>query len=122
MSTVERETRFVACRADTLKPGDRLISEFKGKSIGIFNVGGQFYALFNRCPHRGAPLCQGPLTGTTGCSDTHQTHYERAGEILRCAWHGYEFDVTNGTALVDPRLRVRTYRTTVEDGDLVVYV
>mgnify|MGYP001792189421 CR=1 FL=1 len=122
MSKVQSAMRLFACRASSRQPGDRLIAEFKGKSIGIFNIGGRYYALFNRCPHRGAPLCQGRLTGTNGCSDTYQPRYERAGEILRCAWHGYEFDVTTGRALVDPRLQVRMYRTSIEDGDLFIYV
>src|SRR5437016_4853366 len=47
-----------------IPPGSRKIVEIAGRSIGVFNVGGAFYALRNRCPHQGGPLCQGRLEGS----------------------------------------------------------
>jgi nitrite reductase (NADH) small subunit len=41
--------------------------------------------------------------------------YGRAGRILRCAWHGWEFDIETGQTLVDPRVRAQTYPVTVEE-------
>ena len=38
--------------------GKRLIS-VSGRDIGIFRLGGQFYAWHNVCPHQGGPVCQG---------------------------------------------------------------
>ncbi len=70
---------------------------------------GSFYALHDRCPHRGGSLCAGPLTGTTAVDDQGGVRYERAGRIVRCSWHGWEFDVTTGQALADPRTRARSY-------------
>ena len=45
---------------------DRLVaSELPdGRSIGVFNVQGQYYALRNQCPHQGAPLCRGKVSAT----------------------------------------------------------
>ena len=44
--------------------------------------------------------------------------YTRKGEILRCAWHGWEFDVRTGQSWCDPtRVRVRSYNVSVETGD-----
>jgi 3-phenylpropionate/trans-cinnamate dioxygenase ferredoxin subunit len=41
--------------------------------------------------------------------------YERGGEILRCPWHGWEFDLRDGRSVVDPeRTRVRSYPVEVE--------
>ena len=54
-----RETKFVVARTSDIPDGGRIIVEINGRSIGVFNVGGEFHALLNRCPHSGAPLCRG---------------------------------------------------------------
>jgi nitrite reductase (NADH) small subunit len=88
-----------------------------GRSIGIFNVAGAFYALRNSCPHKAAPLCRGQLTGLIRGPAPYQYVVERQGEILRCPWHGWEFDVTNGQGVFNPhRVRVKCYDVTVESG------
>jgi 3-phenylpropionate/trans-cinnamate dioxygenase ferredoxin subunit len=46
---------------DDVPEGGRLLVEIEGRSIGIFRVNGRFYALRNRCPHQGGPLCEGVL-------------------------------------------------------------
>jgi len=86
----------------------------------VFNVAGRFYALHNGCPHRGGPLCEGPVCGTVLPSDDFSYRYGREGEIVRCAWHGWEFDIGSGQALADPTVRARSYPITVEDGALVM--
>ena len=55
--------RFLVGRADDIPPGSRKIVRIAGRSIGVFNVDGAFYAIRNRCPHQGAPLCEGKLWG-----------------------------------------------------------
>ena len=81
----------------------------------MFNVGGRYYALRNVCPRQGAPLCRGPLTGTTLPGPARSFRYGREGEILRCPWHGWEFDVTTGRSIFNPHaVRVRSYRVAVE--------
>ena len=107
--------RFVVCAADELPPGTRRIVTVGARSIGVFNVGGRYYALRNVCPHQGAPLCRGPLTGTTLPGPPGSYRYAREGEILRCPWHGWEFDVTNGRSVFNPHaVRVRRYAVAVE--------
>jgi len=55
-----------------------------GRSIGVFNIRGQFYALRNRCPHQGAPLCLGRVKGTTLSSKPYEYVYGRDEEIIQC--------------------------------------
>lgn len=44
--------------------------------------------------------------------------YSREGEILRCPWHGWEFDVTTGRSIFNPHaVRVRAYPVAVVDAD-----
>jgi nitrite reductase (NADH) small subunit len=115
-------TAVRVCRADALPPGERILAELAGESIGVFNVAGSFFALRDRCPHRGGPLCRGPITGETCATSDFDYSYDRAGRILRCAWHGWEFDIETGRSLVDPSIRAKTFPVTVEDGDVVVHV
>lgn len=112
-----RGQRHVVCRASELPPGERRIVRLGGRSIGVFNVGGSFYALHNGCPHKGGALCEGPVCGTTVDASFG---YGRDGEIVRCAWHGWEFDIATGVAVADPAVRARTYPVVVEDGQVMV--
>jgi nitrite reductase (NADH) small subunit len=82
-------TRHVIGRVGEVPPGQRKIVEVEGQSIGVFNVCGTFYALKNRCPHQGAPLCLGSLKGTALPGPPGEYHWGREGEILRCPWHGW---------------------------------
>jgi nitrite reductase (NADH) small subunit len=103
--------------ASEIAPGGRKIVEVAGRSIGVFNVDGVFYALRNACPHQGAPLCMGSVKGTAEASRPGEYVWGREGRILRCPWHGWEFDLATGQSVFNPhRTRVRSYRVTVEDA------
>jgi nitrite reductase (NADH) small subunit len=114
-------TRYVVARAADVPPGGRVIARAGRVSVGVFNVDGTFYALANVCPHMGAPLCLGPLTGTNLPSAPATYVWGAQGRIVRCPWHKWEFDVRTGEALFDPRVRTRAYPVAVEDGDVAVY-
>ena len=102
-------------RVSEIPPGQRRIVELEGRSIGVFNVNGTFYALRNSCPHQAAPLCRGSVKGMTIAPEPGVYEYVRDGEILRCPWHGWEFDLTNGRSIFNPhKVRVRAYQVTVE--------
>jgi nitrite reductase/ring-hydroxylating ferredoxin subunit len=107
---------------DDVPPGERVVRDFGGRSVGVFNVGGSFYALHNRCPHRGGALCLGPVTGTALPDAGFRFVYGREGELLRCAWHGWEFEIATGRSLVDPKLRAKTFPVEVEGGRVYVLV
>jgi nitrite reductase/ring-hydroxylating ferredoxin subunit len=110
--------RHIIGRVSELPPGERTIVEVEGRSIGVFNVQGQYYALRNRCPHQGAPLCLGAIKGMALPSKPGEYRWGREGEILRCPWHGWEFDITSGRSIFNPhRVRVRTYEVTVEPNE-----
>jgi nitrite reductase/ring-hydroxylating ferredoxin subunit len=106
---------------DEIPPGGRKVVEVADRSIGVFNVGGEFFALRNRCPHQGGPLCEGRLAGFLVSPRPGEYEYSRKGEILRCPWHGWEFDVRTGQSYCDPRrFRVKAYPVNVEPGAAVV--
>ncbi|MEN9938074.1 MAG: hypothetical protein RLZZ387_4653 [Chloroflexota bacterium] len=110
--------KHIVGRVAELPPGERRIVEVEGRSIGVFNVHGRFFALRNRCPHQSAPLCLGAVKGMTMPSQPGEYIWAREGEIIRCPWHGWEFDITTGRSIVNPhRVRVATYEVTVEADD-----
>ena len=122
-TATHRGTRHVVARLDDFPYGDRRIVRVDGRSIGVINVGGRFYALRNSCPHHGAPLCEGVVKGTMADTPVHEYAYIRHNEFITCPWHGYEFELATGRSIVDPqKTRVRTYEVAVEDGDVVLYV
>jgi 3-phenylpropionate/trans-cinnamate dioxygenase ferredoxin subunit len=108
-------TRYVVATVEEIPPGGRKIVEIAGRSIGVFNLDGEFFALRNRCPHQGGPLCTGSLGGLITSSIPGEYDYSRAGEMVRCPWHGWEFDIRTGQSWFDPaRVRVRRYDVTIE--------
>jgi nitrite reductase/ring-hydroxylating ferredoxin subunit len=93
-------------RADEVPEGGRKIVELDGLSVGIFHHRGNWYAVENRCLHRGGPVATGRLEGDT----------------LSCPWHGFEYNVTTGEMLVDPTAALTIFGLTERDGVLYLQV
>ncbi len=113
-STEDPRARCVVGTAADLPAGTHRIVSLNGESVGVFNVGGKYHAIQNRCPHQGGPLCLGQLTGTTQAEDPDTVSWVRVGEIVRCPWHNWEFDIITGRALFNPNRRVKTYDVHLE--------
>jgi 3-phenylpropionate/trans-cinnamate dioxygenase ferredoxin subunit len=109
--------KYVVASTDEIPPGGRKIVSVAGRSIGVFNVNGEYFALRNRCPHQGGALCEGKLWGVLKADAPGAFEYSPSKEILTCPWHGWEFHVRTGQSWCDPvRLRVRRYDVSVEEG------
>jgi 3-phenylpropionate/trans-cinnamate dioxygenase ferredoxin subunit len=110
--------RHVVAAVADIPLGSRKVVTVKGREIAIFNVKGTYYAFLNKCPHMGAKLCFGAVVGYVEAKEPGDYQYSRNGEILRCPWHGWEFDMRTGYSIVDPEgIRVRQYPAEVERGD-----
>lgn len=110
-------SRYIVATVDEIRPGERKIVEIADRSVGVFNLDGEFFALRNRCPHQGGPVCKGRLSGFVQSAEPGEYRYSRRGEILRCPWHGWEFDVRTGQSWYDPiRPRVRRFQVSIADG------
>jgi nitrite reductase (NADH) small subunit len=115
--------RFEVCTAEDLPPGTRQVVSVDGREIGVFNIDGRLFAIRNACPHQGAPLCAGVVGGTMLPSAPHEYVYGMKGKVIRCPWHKFEFELETGRSLHDPhRMRVATYRATIEDGRIVLHL
>ncbi len=58
----------------------------EGKRIALFNLGGEFYALDDTCPHASGPLSEGSIEG----------------EDVECPWHGSRFNIKTGEVTAPP--------------------
>ena len=117
MSASVREVRVPVGDAPS-EGGVRLV-ELDGHRIGLYRVGDDFFALADRCPHRGAPLCAGSVATAVEVRDG-EIVLGTPNATVRCPWHKWEFDIPTGRALLDERLRVRRYDVQVDGDEIVV--
>ncbi len=91
----------------SLSPGQGIAVEVGANKIALFNVAGIFYAIGDTCTHRGGPLSEGSLDGST----------------VTCPWHGANFDVCSGKNLTPPAPgEVPSYSVRVEGDDVEVEI
>jgi nitrite reductase (NADH) small subunit len=112
----------VVARVDEFEEGGRRIVRHGRLDVGIFRVGGHYYALPNVCAHQFGPLCEGKISGTLVA--TEDTAWRRTwvqeGEILVCPWHALEFDLTSGRCIAYPKVKLRQFPVRVEGEHVVV--
>jgi nitrite reductase/ring-hydroxylating ferredoxin subunit len=112
--------RYVVARTDEIAEGGRLIVEAGGREIGIYRVRGKFYALLNRCPHLGGPLCQGQVVTEVTASVPGEVRGNPDRVFATCPWHNWEFDIATGQSYWNPKgLRARPFPVDVEMGEAV---
>jgi nitrite reductase/ring-hydroxylating ferredoxin subunit len=110
--------KHVIAKAGEIAPGGSKTATIRGREIAVFHVSGEYFALLNHCPHEGGPLCKGKLTSLVESDKPGTYKVSRPGEMLRCPWHGWEFDIRTGQSYCDPdKVRVRAYEVKVEAGD-----
>lgn len=91
-SEILKDNQF---RIDAVPAGSGLLVG----DAAVFNVAGSFWATQDKCTHRGGPLNEGTLDGST----------------VTCPWHGTQYDVCTGAVLRGPATEpVKTYRIVVE--------
>jgi nitrite reductase/ring-hydroxylating ferredoxin subunit len=110
--------RHIVARTSDIPPGGNKVFDVEGRDIVVFHVNGEFFALLNRCPHEGAPLEKAACVARLTSPEPGIYQRSRVGELLRCPWHGWEFDMRNGQSYFDPkRVKVRSYPVAVESGE-----
>jgi nitrite reductase (NADH) small subunit len=106
---------------DLRREGCRVV-ELEGRPVGIIASGEEFFAIHDRCPHMAASMCSGSLGGTFVAADPHDYVFGREERVIRCPWHGWEFDLETGRSLLEPRrVGLRTYQVSVVDDQVVVH-
>ena len=102
-------TRHTVCKADDVPEGKGEAFIVEGRRIALFNVGGEFYALEDRCSHADAPIVDGFVNPGRRC--------------VACPWHGAAFDLRNGAALSGPACGdIHAFPVSVEGGELLIEI
>jgi nitrite reductase/ring-hydroxylating ferredoxin subunit len=99
-----------------LQASGRLVARVGGREVGVLwdSELERAHGVRNRCPHSGAPLCLGRLRNReSGGPGTYALSGQR---VLRCPWHGWEFDLESGRCLDDPGLRAAVYPVEIRSG------
>lgn len=118
-------TKHIICKAEAVCTGKITAAKIGRAPIILSRLpSGEIRAASGRCPHQGAGLEHGCITGTT-CSDTlNEMTFANFGETLRCPWHGFEFSLIDGRPLVEDRtghpIKLRLFDVTIENGDVVI--
>jgi 3-phenylpropionate/trans-cinnamate dioxygenase ferredoxin component len=101
-------TEIEVCQLEELAESSVRIVPVEGPlSIGVYNCGGDLYALEDRCSHDDGPLCEG--------------EFDCAERVVTCPRHGARFDLTTGRALTLPAyIPVATYPVRIRDDGVVV--
>ena len=89
-----------------LAPGECKVIETNGRTLALFNVGGTFYCIDNTCPHSGGPLGEGSLDG----------------DSVTCPWHGWSFNVKDGSCIFNVGLKQDVFPVTVQGDDLLIQI
>lgn len=120
---VDGESWHVLGRVEDFPGGTHSVIEVEGRSLGVFNIEGQLYALRNVCPHQAGPVCRAKATTGTLVSNAENgfnSEWTQEGEIIVCPWHGLEYHVPSGRCLADSRMHLRRYRIRVHAGDVLL--
>ena len=109
--------KVVVCRVEEFPEGERKIVKAGPRSIGVFNVEGEYFAIRNRCPHQGGPLCLGRLSPWAVATGPGQVSMSGPPRLVACPWHGWEYDLETGQSFMGPgQTRVKSYDVSVERG------
>ena len=117
--------RIEVCPASEFGPGEhRIVETPRGISIGVLNVDGEYYALLNTCLHQNGPLCEGnverKIVGEFDGPGTRVREVFADEKVIKCPWHGWEYEIETGTLLGDESMSIPTFDVTVDAGTVYV--
>ncbi len=96
--------RVAACDAIPLREGRRVT--FGKQELALFNLGDEYLAVDNQCPHRNGPLADGIV----------------AGKAVFCPLHNLKISLESGCALNGGEGKIKTYPVKVVDGSVYIAI
>ena len=122
IETAPKRTAHPVIKVSDLLPGQSRIVKAGRFEVGVYNLAGTIRAVLNICPHEGVAVCKGKVSGTFLPSEQGEYCHGKAGHVLACPWHGWEFDLMSGKALHDPNCSLKIFETQIVDGWINVLV
>jgi nitrite reductase/ring-hydroxylating ferredoxin subunit len=112
--------KHVVSRVDDFPSDSRRIVRVGGREIGVFRVEDRFYAVRNRCPHQGGPLCIGRVFPRIVSDEPGEFRLDGARPpLVVCPWHGWQYDMATGQSYAPGDPHVRSYSVSVEPGSTI---
>ena len=91
--------------ADEFPPGSSKIVRQGMLFVGVYNCGGELYAIEDRCSHDDGPLAEG--------------EFDASACTVECPRHGSLFDLQSGRPKTLPAFQpVDTFEVRVDDGEV----
>lgn len=87
-----------------LAPGEKMLVEYDGEEVGLFNLEGEFYAISDVCTHDDGPLVEGNLDG----------------DCIICPRHGARFNLKTGQQTMPAFSPVPLYQVKIEGEDIYI--
>jgi nitrite reductase/ring-hydroxylating ferredoxin subunit len=115
-------TDYDAGPLDALPDGAASMVRLGRREVVLVRRGEEVFALANRCPHQGAEMCRGRLRSELDGPSAGELRLRTEVPVLACPWHGWEFDLTTGSSVFDPRYRVKTYPVTIDGSQVRVRI
>ena len=109
---------YAVASVDEVPEGTVRRVDANGRALAVVNAGGEFFAVSDACPHKGARFS---IVGTELLGEEGTI-----GEIddeectIKCPYHYWEFDLASGNSVAGLKKRVPTFETRVEDGEIRV--
>ncbi|WP_283744332.1 non-heme iron oxygenase ferredoxin subunit [Sideroxydans sp. CL21] len=92
---------------DELTLSTRRVVDVEGINVAVFNLGGEYFAIKDECPHDGGVLSNGELDG----------------EVIICPRHGARFSIRTGTVLGPPAYEdLITFPVRISQGKVQVEI
>ncbi len=107
---------------EELEVGRFCIREIGKRSIGVTLHQGQPIAILNYCPHAGSPMCRGPIVPKLQINKDNTLGHDEENPVVRCPWHGWEFDLKTGIAVIPSRLKLAHFAVEVENNQIYILV
>ena len=95
---------FPVAETGTIPKNEGRRISFGEMEVALFNLGGEYCAVDNRCPHKQGPLADGIV----------------AGRAVFCPLHNWKINLENGCALSGGNGQVRTYPVKIVNGHVCV--
>ena len=68
---------YVVGKVGDIPDGKGITIEAGRRTIAVFRIGSEFFAIHNNCPHKGASLCEGKVVPDK--------------KVVRCPWHHWNW-------------------------------
>lgn len=115
------ENLIDVCDLEDLQEGKAFPVRVGGRNLVLVRWEENVFALRDICPHMSRALEGGNVVPGIWPGERLGDLVVRADRpVIKCPWHGWMYDLTNGRCPGDEEVRVATYQTRVLDNRVLV--